>query len=146
MNRRKAYFYTALGVSVAVMALLITGSFVLTIPLDQEGRVPLGTFITWAGMISLPLSVYWGVKDVRRPSTKLQVILSITLKIIIILGLCWVPISYFLAGNLSFTFSEKATFQGGQSAMRWFWILSYGIGAGTLLVLIVHWVSLLLRR
>ena len=94
-------------------------------------------------MISLPLTIYWGTKDLRKPSGKLNRFLSGLLKIIIILGILWVPISYFLAGNLSFTFSEKETFQGGQEAMKWFWRLSYGIGIGAVLTITTYWISLL---
>ncbi|MBO3118102.1 hypothetical protein J4050_15220, partial [Winogradskyella sp. DF17] len=108
--------------------------------------IPLGTFITWAGMIALPLSVYWGIKELRKPSEKLNRILSGFIKIIIILGILWVPISYLLAGNLSFSFSEKETFQGGQDAMKWFWRLSYGIGIGSILTIIVYWISLIFKK
>ena len=77
----------------------------------------------------------------------MSIILTILFEfLIIVLGILWVPISYLLAGNFSFTFSEKETFQGGQAAMRWFWRLSYGIGIGALLTLIVFWISLLFKK
>lgn len=79
----------------------------------------------------------------RLPNEKLDKFLSITLKIILLLGVLWVPISYLLAGNLSFTFSEKEAFQGGQSVMKWFWGLSYGIGIGSLFALLTYWIKLL---
>lgn len=145
MNRRKIYFYSALILTLSVIILLATGSSVLTIALNDKS-IPLGTFITWTGMISLPLMIYWGIKELRKPSSKLNRILSGFLKIIIISGILWVPISYLLAGNLSFTFSEKETFQGGQVAMQWFWRLSYGIGIGTILILIIYWISLLFKK
>lgn len=114
--------------------------------LDKDGSIPSGTFITWIGMISLPVTVYWGVKEMRAPTNKLNKWLSGFLKLIIVLGMLWVPISYLLAGNLAFTFSEKETFQGGQSAMRWFWRLSFGMPAGTLLSLIVSGISTLFYK
>jgi len=86
--------------------------------LDAKNSIPLGTWITWAGMISLPLTVYWGIIEFRKPTKKLNKILSRLLKTTITLGVLWLPISFFLAGNLSFTFSEKLSFQGGQAAMR----------------------------
>ncbi|MEM9857464.1 MAG: hypothetical protein AAF843_08915 [Bacteroidota bacterium] len=146
MNRRKIYFYSALILTLSVIILLVTGSPLLEITLNYNQSIPLGTFITWTGMISLPLTIYWGVKELRNPSSQLNRMLSGFLKIIIILGILWVPICYLLAGNLSFTFSNKETFQGGQVAMRWFWWLSYGIGIGALLILIVHWISLLFKK
>ena len=145
MNRRKIYFFSALILTSGVIFLLITGSSLLTIALDNKQTIPLGTYITWTGMISLPLTVYWGIKELRKPSRKLNRILSEFLKIIIILGILWVPISYLLAGNLSFSFSEKESFQGGQIAMRWFWYLSYGIGLGAVAILFTYWISLLFK-
>ena len=145
MNRRKIYFFSALILTSGVIFLLITGSSLLTIALDNKQTIPLGTYITWTGMISLPLTVYWGIKELRKPSRKLNRILSEFLKIIIILGILWVPISYLLAGNLSFSFSEKESFQGGQIAMRWFWYLSYGIELGAVAILFTYWISLLFK-
>ena len=146
MNRRKTYFYCALLLTLSVILLLLTGSSLLTMALDSDGSIPFGTLITWTGMIALPLSIYWGIKELRKPSSKLNRILSGFLKVIIILGILWVPISYLLAGNLSFTFSEKETFQGGQDAMRWFWRLSYGIGIGAILTISTYWISLVFKK
>ena len=146
MNKRKIYFYCALILTITVIIILITGSSILTIAFDRHELIPFGTLITWAGMISFPLMIYWGIKELRKPSSKLSRILSGVLKIIIVLGILWVPISYLLAGNLSFSFSEKETFQGGQDAMKWFWRLSYGIGIGTILTLITYWISLIFKN
>ena len=146
MNKRKTYFYTALILTLSVIILLVTGSSLLTMSLSSDQSIPLGTFITWAGMVSLPLTIYWSVKELRNPTKKINIILSAFLKIIIAFGILWVPIAYLLSGNLSFTFSEKETFQGGQAAMRWFWRLSYGIGVGSLLTIITYWISLLFRK
>jgi bacteriorhodopsin len=146
MNKRKIYFYSALILTIGVIILLVIGSSLLTITIDSNGSIPLGTILTWAGMISLPSTIYWGVKEMRKPSSKLNRILSGFLKIIVVLGILWVPISYLLAGNLSFSFSEKETFQGGQNAMRWFWRLSYGIGIGAILIISTYWITLLFKK
>jgi hypothetical protein len=143
MNKRKIYFYSALILTLSVITLLVTGSSLLTIVLNKDESIPVGTLTTWIGMISLPLTIYCGIKELRKPSRKLNRILSGLLKITIILGILWVPISYLLAGNLSFSFSEKETFQGGQNAMKWFWRLSYGIGIGAISTIIIYWISLL---
>ena len=146
MNKRRIFFYTALTLTLIVIILLVIGSSLLTLALDRDESTPFGTLITWTGMISLPLTIYWGIKELRKPSRKLNRILSRFIKIIIISGILWVPISYLLAGNLSFSFSEKETFQGGQDAMRWFWRLSYGIEIGAILTIIVYWISLIFRK
>ena len=146
MNKRRLFFYTALILTLIVIILLVIGSSLLSLALDRDESIPFGTLITWTGMISLPLAIYWGIKELRQPSRELNRILSRFIKIIIIFGILWVPISYLLAGNLSFSFSEKETFQGGQDAMKWFWRLSYGIGIGAIFILIVYWISLIFRK
>jgi len=146
VNKRKVYFYGALAVTLSVLMLLVSGSSILTTVWDGNKSVPLGTPITWLGMISLPLTIYWGVKELRKPMRNFNKVLSGFLKFIIVLGLLWVPISYLLAGNLSFSFSEKETFQGGQIAMKWFWALSYAIPIGTILTITIYWVSLVVRK
>ena len=123
MNNRITKFYSALIISLCVILLLVTGSSILTMPLDSKNSIPLGTFITWAGMVALPLTLYWGIKELKTPTKKLNKLLAWILKIIIVLGILWVPISFSLAGNWSFTFTEKESFQGGQLAMLWFCLL-----------------------
>ncbi|MEN2283730.1 hypothetical protein AAGF08_16420 [Algoriphagus sp. SE2] len=146
MDKRKIFFYSTLILTFSVIILLVTGSSLLTLALGSDETIPFGTLITWTGMISLPLSIYWGVKELRKPSTKLNKVLSRFLKIIITLGILWVPISYLLAGNLSFSFTEKESFQGGQDAMRWFWRFSYGIAIGAVLIISSFWISLLFKK
>lgn len=146
MNRITIYFYLALVITVSVVTLLVTGSPLLNMSLNKAQSFPLGTLITWAGMISLPLTVYWGLAALRKPSGRTNRWLSIVLKTCIALGLFWAPIAYLLAGNWSFSFAERETFQGGQEAMKWFWRLSYGIAIGTLVTLILFWLSLLFKK
>lgn len=146
MNKRKIGFYSFLILTFCVIILLATSSSVLTIDLDNSNSIPMGTFITWVGMISLPLSIFFGIGKLRKPTGKFNRILAMLLKFILVLAILWVPISYLLAGNISFNFSEKETFQGGQVAMKWFWGLSFGIGLGAILILVMYWVSLLFKK
>ena len=146
MIKRKLYFYCYLFLTVGVVILLVTGSSLLNIALDNDETIPSGTLITWTGMISLPLSIYWGIKGLREPSNKLSRILSVLIKTLIILAILWIPISFLLAGNFSFSFSEKETFQGGQNAMKWFWGLSYGIGIGAIFITLTYWISLVFKN
>ena len=146
MRRKKIWFYISLFLVLSTLFLLITGSSMLTIPLDKNNAVPSGTFITWIGIISLPLTIYWGVKELRHPSTLFNKFLALMLVVMIILAVLWVPICYLLSGNISFSFSEKDSFQGGQLAMRWFWRFSYSVALGPILLLIAYWISLLWRK
>lgn len=145
MNKRNLFWFF-LVVTFAVLFLLLTGSSILLLAIDNNNTVPLGSFITWAGMISLPAAVYYGIGKLRNPTGIFLKILSVLLKIIMILGLLWLPVSYLLSGNWAFLFSEKETFQGGQEAMKLFWILSYTIPIGGLSILFLYWVSLLFAK
>ena len=66
MTRSKTLFYCTLILSLTVIILLATGSSLLTIPLDSNNSIPLGTFITWIGMISLPISSLFGSKGSQK--------------------------------------------------------------------------------
>ncbi|MCX2718131.1 hypothetical protein [Lentiprolixibacter aurantiacus] len=125
MKRTSYWFIGALIVFCLACYFLVTGSSVLLLSLSESNNIPLGTIITWLGIISIPLLFYFGVRRLRDPITKTERVFSILLKLSICLALLWVPISYLLAGNLSFSFSEKATFQGGQLAMKAFWFNAY---------------------
>ena len=146
MNHQRTWFYLVLAIMLFTIVLLATGSSILTIALDKHDSIPLGTFITWAGIISLPLTIYLGVKEFRKPSRTFNKYLANILKFMLVLAILWVPICYLLSGNISFSFSEKETFQGGQLAMKWFWGISYGIALGPILLLIVYWLSILFNR
>jgi hypothetical protein len=146
MSKSKILFFIFIIITFFSVFLLVTGSSLLTKALDQNNTIPLGTFITWLGIISLPLTLYFGIKDLRYPYNLLLKILASLLKIILILAVAWVPISYLLAGNISFSFSEKETFQGGQLAMKIFWTLSYGIAIGVVIILFIYWIFLLIRK
>ena len=145
MKKPQLKFFVSLIVTLVVIALLVSGSSLLTLSLNKSGTLPLGTFISWAGIICLPLSVYWGVSEFRKPTKKANRVLSLALKLVLILAFLWVPISFGLAGNMNFNFGESSSFQGGQLAMRIFWIFSYGIGIGSLAVLGIYFVLRLLK-
>lgn len=146
MKQSKLFFWIALVVTLTVFVLLLTGSSLLTMALDSEDTVPLGTFITWAGIIALPQTLYWGLQPMRNPQNKWNKTLASLLKLIILLGILWVPVCYGLAGNISFNFTEKATFQGGAVAMRCFWWYTYAIPVGTLLIWALYGMGRLLKR
>ncbi|AXG71333.1 hypothetical protein KORDIASMS9_03590 [Kordia sp. SMS9] len=146
MNKRKIYFFTALALTLGSLLLLVTGSSILTTALDSTNSVPLGTFITWIGLFSLPMTLFLGAREMRKPSRRIYKILSVILKTITVLAILWVPISYLLAGNISFTFTEKEEFQGGQEAMRLFWRFTYGIVIGTIGTLLAYWISLIVKK
>ena len=146
MKSNRIHFYTYLVVTISVAVLLITGAPVLTMPVDNADTIPLGTFITWAGLVSLTRTIFFGIKEIREPSSKTNEILAGILKVISFLSVLWLPISYFLAGNLSFTFTESSSFQGGQLAMKCFWIYSTSIVIGAIMVVLIYWISIYVNK
>ncbi|WP_445384066.1 hypothetical protein ACT6NV_08560 [Robiginitalea sp. IMCC44478] len=82
-----------------------------------------------------------GSEGLRKPHTKFGRVLKVALKGVVVLAVLWVPLCALLAGNLTNTFSEKASFQGGQLAAQLFWIYSYGLAAAPLLILVCHWIA-----
>ena len=145
MKIRKLWFLGSLTVFFASLIMLVSGTPFLEKSMSQTRNIPVGTLTTWLGMIALPLSVYWGTKHLRQPDTRFRTFLSIFLKCLIILGILWVPICYLLSGNIAFNFSEVEGFQGGQSAMRWFWRYSYGLPIATIVLLLTYWITALVN-
>lgn len=139
MPKSKPYFFACLLIFILVLTLLMTGSSILTVPLYEGSSIPMGTPITWMGLIALPLTIYFGVGEFRNPK-KRHKLFNQLLKFSAGYAVLWVPVSYLLAGNLSFSFSGAATgFQGGQLAMKLFWGYTYGIAILPVLLLIIHW-------
>ena len=146
MNKQKIVLLTSLVIFILALTLLFTGSSFLEYALITEPYLPVGTISTWLGMIALPSSIYWGSKEMRQPSSKINKVLSRLLKILLVLAVFWAPISALLAGNLAYNFSEVEPFQGGQSAMRWFWRYSYGLPIGAIVLLLIYWTTSLIKR
>lgn len=124
MPTREIILIVSIAAFLASGILLITGSAILTLPLISNPYVPWGTLITWVGLVSLPLCLYLGFKGIYQPTGKKYKLISGVVKMLVVLSFLWVPVSYLLAGNLSFSFTETPGFQGGQIAMRMFWIFS----------------------
>ena len=142
MKKRKTLLIVSLIILVVTIILLITGSPILTAPISAAPPLPAGTLITWAGMISLPLSIYLGFHPFRAGER----FLAIALKLFIILAVLWAPLSYLLAGNLSFSFTEKAGFRGGQTAMSLFWYFNYALTAVPVLLFLLYGLIRVLKK
>lgn len=137
MNR-EAIFLTSLVIVIIVSITLITGASVLTRSTFGDAHIPAGTWITWAGIIALPVAILTGNKSLSSPKSRIEKSFSQILKALILTGVLWVPICYLLAGNMSFSFSEKPHFQGGQTAMKIFWYFNYAMVGLPLVVLLLH--------
>ncbi|OIQ37180.1 MAG: hypothetical protein BM563_09015 [Bacteroidetes bacterium MedPE-SWsnd-G1] len=146
MTKRTATLIVLVAITLIVGVLLFMGAPILSKSLFEEIMIPAGTLITWFGLIGLPLSIFFGVIEFRKPSNNWFLLLSLLIKTILVLAILWVPISYLLSGSFAFNFSNTDSFQGGYVAMKIFWYLSYGIAIGSLSVLILYWISLLVKK
>jgi hypothetical protein len=140
MQSTKLYFWLCLFVFVLVAGLLISGHPVLLYALMEDPYLPAGNILTWAGIIALPTSIFLGIRRLQNPETRLDIVFSKIIIFLIFVAILWAPVSFLLAGNLSNSFSEKATFQGGQEAMRLFWSFSYFSVGAPLVCWVVYWI------
>ncbi len=109
---------------VAALGLLVSGSPALTVSV-VEG-LPLGTPLTWAGLVSLPLMALSGVPALRRPSDRRARIYAAIFKACLALAALWGIVSFLLAGNWSYSFTSSATgFRGSTRAAPYFFDLTY---------------------
>ncbi len=138
MKKNTLGLFLSLSIFVLSVYLLVTSSPALEYPLGNNDTIPLGNFITWAGLIALPMSLYWGIGKLRRPQGSTYRTLSAGLKFLILLSLLWLPVSYGLSGNMNFNFGGTTSFQGGQTAMTLFWGLSLGIPVTSFFLLFLH--------
>ncbi len=146
MKKPKIYFFLSLCLFFLCAFLLVTASPALEYPLGENDTIPLGSFITWAGLIAMPMSIYWGSVKFRTPEGTFYKVLSTCLKVTILLALLWLPISYGLAGNMNFNFGQGSSFRGGQTAMKLFWSLSKGIPIASIFLFTLHLAVSVYRR
>ena len=138
MKFRKSILFLCLFIFLFSFYLLITSSNLLMIVLNDELGLPLGTISTWLAFIALSLSIYFSHDKLRKPINFFDKLLAFQLKLSIWVSISWPLISFSLAGNLNFSFSPKDTFQGGQLAMKIFWIINYSLVIIPILVLLSH--------
>jgi hypothetical protein len=111
----------------AAAFLLITSSPLLTMPFIGIEGLPSGTLITWVGLIALPMMIYAAPGSLHPPETVLDRIMSVTMRCLLALAVLWVPVSYWLAGNLGFNFGNTGEFRGGQTALFYFFYYSIAL-------------------
>nr|WP_321409006.1 hypothetical protein [uncultured Carboxylicivirga sp.] len=120
MNKTLVLFLVSFFTLLISAAILIRGDSLLTFSLSAKFYVPIGSFITWAGLIALPLSIYYGLLIINSKAFESFKLLDIYFKIVFISSVLWLPVSYLLAGNMAFTFSQLNGFQGGSLAFQCF--------------------------
>ena len=134
---------------VAVSFMLITASPLLEYGLISDPNVPLGNVLTWAGIISIPVSIYAGVSSIRSPKNKSERLFSFFIVFSMILATLWMPLSYFLADNWSANFGNREGFRGSDVAAKYFLTYNYlviGLPLSTLFIYLMSRLISLLRK
>ena len=132
----KLAFWITLLIWLTVLVLLLTGSKYLLL---DWGGIPSGTILTWAGLICLPLSIYFGSQPLRESqSFGFRVIRKFFVATVVV-ALAWGVVAYFLAGNWSFNFAPKEEFVGSTQAYHYFYL--YTVVALGMSILLLFWLS-----
>lgn len=146
MKKNQIYFILSLLIFIFSAFSLATGAKILTIPLSREPYFPLGSIITELGLISVPCLFYFGISSMNSPQSKTERLYSTLFKVLIVLSMLWIPIGFFLSGNLSNSFKPGIGFQGSQLAMKLFWYISFGLALIPIFVGLIFGVSKVLKK
>jgi hypothetical protein len=146
--QRKSLLLVALAIFACSAYLLTTASPLLLVEPARFPGLPLGTLITWAGILSLPCASYLAFHRFLGRKTRLARVSKALMRGLLLLGAGWGFLSYGLAGNWRFNFSGQAdSFRGGVAAGEIFWAYTISIVVITLLMSVAISVfSLFLNR
>lgn len=146
MISKKSYLIPLLLViTFAVSAVLLaTGSEIL-VKSFFNFSVPLGTFITWIGMIAFNLLLFIVYRKIKHPVSR-TTFYRVFMKIFLLFAFIWGFVSFGLAGNWSFTFGPSETFQGSNEAATFFWYYSYAVILSPIILLLIVSIHILFSK
>jgi len=117
--------------------LLLEGLPILTEPVIEGKGLPFGTLIAWLGISMLPLSILIGIRLIRKPTSQAYRFYKQAFMVFTMLGAAWGAVSYLLAGNWTYTFSNSDTFRGSERAFNIFLIYTAFVISITLLTFVI---------
>ena len=144
--KRKIVFIGSLIVFFIAFFLVFTGSNLLTKPFIKAIEMPFGTIITWLGLIAFSSTIYFGVKKIYYPKTKVSLVFKKIEVFLIVLSCLWGIIGYYLAGNWAYNFTNKSVFSGSEQAAAIFWNFSYILFISPLLVVLIFKIYTFISR
>lgn len=136
MSPRHLGLLVSLLVFCAASYLLVTASPVLVHPISESMGLPWGTLITWLGLLSIPGILYFAFPRLKDPKSRWQGLLKWAWRLSLILALLWPFLSFYLAGNWSYSFQAQQEFRGSTRASMVFWNLTKFTAVLPLLVLL----------
>src|SRR5665648_292280 len=99
----KALTYISSIILVSCLFLIVTGSPILNILVIKESTFPLGTLISWIGLIALTYTIYFGFNKIPHSNNPNHKLFKFAFRSIIILASLWGLIGFLLAKNWAFT-------------------------------------------
>jgi uncharacterized membrane protein YesL len=84
-----------------------------------------------------PLSILMGIRFIRNPTSEVYHFYKRVFFVFTLLGVAWGGISYLLAGNWTYTFSNDETFRGSERAFNIFLIYTAVVISMTLLTFLI---------
>ena len=117
--------------------MLLEGLPILEEPVIEGYGLPFGTLIAWVGITMFPLSILMGIRFIRKPTSEVYRFYKRVLFVFTLLGVAWGGITYLLAGNWTYTFSNDETFRGSERAFDLFLIYTALVISITLLTLVI---------
>ncbi len=115
---RRLFRLLPLLLFLACLLLILTGSPLLVKPVMNELEIPFGTLISWVGIAMLPLSVIMGIRLIRKPTSLAYRFYKRVFICLFLFSAAWGLISYYLAGNWAFTYSDTGVFRGSEKAFQ----------------------------
>lgn len=93
-----------------IITSLVTGSPILTMPVVQEGALPWGNVMTAILFVLFPLN-FLILRKQRKLHPVPQRFYYSAVVLSLVMGLMWIPVSYWLSGNWHSTFQNEDTNQ-----------------------------------
>ncbi len=122
---------------IASAILLLEGLPILTEPVIEGYGLPFGTLIAWVGISMFPLSILMGIRFIRKPVSAVYLFYKRVFFVFTLLGVAWGGISFLLAGNWTYTFSNDEGFRGSEQAFDLFLTYTAVVISMTLLTFVI---------
>jgi len=136
--KRKIFLSVSILVFLGSLLMIINSSWLLTHPIFFYKEMPLGTLTTWAGLISMPCILYYGIPAFHPPRSEFTNVFRLINLFIILAAISWGTLSYYLAGNWSFSFGSNIEgFRGSVAAYDVFVLFTLMIVALPIVFLIM---------
>lgn len=134
-RQRKFAVILALGVFACSAWLLATASPLLLAEPALAPGLPLGTLVAWAGIVSLPVASYLGFHRYLGRESRRSLTWRYSMLGLLLLSVAWGLVSYGLAGNWAFNFSNQSvSFRGSVAAGGVFRAYTVAVVAASLFV------------